>query len=59
MNADTRLIDLTTVHVTREMYRAEGDPLADPTFKRHISAVTTSTEREAQADRLWKVRRAA
>lgn len=59
MNAPIQLIDLTAVHVTREMYRADSDPLADPTFKRHVSEVATETAREAQADRLWKVRRAA
>ena len=59
MNAPAQLFDLTAVHVTREMYRAADDPLADPKFNRHIAEPTTEDQRSSQSERLRGARRAA
>lgn len=55
----TRLYDLTATNLPLEMYRRETDPLADPHFRRHVAEVSTNEQRESQADRLLKARRAA
>lgn len=56
---ETKLYDLTRTNVALEMYRQDGDPLADPGFRRHVSAVTTEDQRERATERLQKARRAA
>ena len=53
------LFDLTATNVVLEMYRAKGDPLSDPGFRRHVTEVSTYEQRQDQADRLLKARRAA
>lgn len=55
-----KLYDLTTTNVAREIeLHRNSSPLADPTFQRHVSGVTTETERQSAADRLRRVRVAA
>lgn len=55
----TKYFDLTATNVAREMYRPAGDPLADPTFRRHVAEITTAEQRRDQTDRLRKARKAA
>lgn len=61
---ETKLYDLTGgANVAREMrlHRAE-DPLADPTFRRHVSVVTTEDQRARTVERLrprWRSAAAA
>lgn len=49
----SKCYDLTTTNVPREigLHRA-GDPLIDPTFRRHVGRVTTEADRQAQTERL-------
>lgn len=48
----TKLYDLTSTNVALEMYRRDSDPLADPTFRRHVHEVTTAGSRASTAARL-------
>lgn len=52
-----KLFDLTTTNVRREMnLHRDGDPLVDPTFRRHVSDVTTEDQRKANVERLLRMR---
>lgn len=58
--SETKLFDLTKVQVAREIrMQREGDPLADPTFARHVASVSTEDERSAVTERMLKARRSA
>lgn len=53
-----KLFDLTRTNLRLEMYRNEFDPLADPTFRRHVETATTQEGRADTTERLMRLREA-